>query len=262
MKINPRNIYYIFDQPVQYKALTLYPVRIKDYIIFQGLASCLSLEKNSIKDPVQAVKAISMSYLQYMFLVSDSENNIIQLFVGLMALVLGKKDDKDFEIKYWNDGTGGLFLDIDGNTYDSYDVDVLREIISEQNMYELPDETIQKEVREKIEEARKYREKLNKSGVASMEDQIIALSLYSGWDLEKIYGMTIRKFLLSIRRANHMIHSNIYLTASMSGFVTFKNKSALRGWLADLEDDDRNSDVTISLESVQNKVNFNEAMEK
>ena len=127
---------------------------------------------------------------------------------------------------------------------------------------DLPDESIQKDVRDKMEEARKFKQKVNGSKIASFEEQLLALSLYSGIELEKIHQMSFRKFMMAIKRVNHMIMSNIYLTASMSGFVTFKDKSVLKGWLADISDYDKNKDVLMSIESVQNKINMEDAKNK
>jgi hypothetical protein len=124
---------------------------------------------------------------------------------------------------------------------------------------ELPDERIQKTVRDSLEEARRYKEKLLGNKVASLEEQMLALSIYSGWELEKIYNMTIRKFRRAIARANHMVYQQIYQTASMSGFVEFKDKSVLSGWLADIDNNDRYGDVKMSLEELQSKADFSAA---
>jgi hypothetical protein len=253
MTFNPRSMFYIFDDPIEYKGLKLYPVKMRDYFIFHTVAECLMLEKNSIRDPIEAMKAIQMTYLEYMFHV-DEDKRLIGLFVGLIALVTGNKDNQSFEIYYGKGEDNRPFFRIGDKIFNSQDFDNLREIISEQNMIDLPDETIQKDVREKMEEARRFKERINKSKVASLEDQMVAISLYSGLEMDKIYDMTIRKFFLSVRRANHMIMSNIYLTASMSGMVTFKDKSVLKGWLADLEETDKYADVTMSLDSIRNKV--------
>ena len=251
--------YYVFDDAIPYKGLLLYPVKIRDYMLFLSLASCLMLEKNSVKDPVLAAKAISMTYLEYMFSISIEDKTLIELFVGLMALVLGKKDDAKFEISFYTGEEGRPLFKIDDKTYDSKDFDQLREVIAEQNSLELPNEKQQKEVRDSIEAARKFKQRISGSKVASFEEQLIALSLYSGWELDKIYNMTIRKFISSISRANHMIMSNIYLTASLSGFVTFKNPDVLKGWLADLTVENKDADVTMSVESLQSKISFEDA---
>ena len=254
--------YLVFDEAIPYKSLLLHPVRIRDYYDFLYLATCLMLEKNSIRDPIMAVKAISMSYLEYMYEISSKDNNFISLFVGLMAIILNRKDDKDFEIRFYYDENKKPLFKIDNEIFNSEDFDNLRQIIAEQNSLELPDETVQKDVRDKIEEARLFKQRVNHSKTASFEEQVIALGLYSGWDLDKIYNLTVRKFIMGIQRANQMIMSNIYLTASMSGMVTFKNKDVLRGWLADLTNDGKYDDVMMSVESVQNKISGEEAKQK
>lgn len=249
--------YFVFDEPIPYKSLLLYPVRIRDYYDFLYLATCLMLEKNSIRDPIMAVKAISMSYLEYMYEISGKDNNFISLFVGLMAIVLNRKDDKDFEIRFYYDENKKPLFKIDNEVFNSEDFDNLRQIIAEQNSLDLPDERIQKDVRDALEEAQRFKQKISNSKTANFEEQLIALALYSGWALDKIYELTVRKFIMSIQRANHMIMSNIYLTASMSGFVTFKDKSILRGWLADTSISDKYSDVKITREELSNKISGN-----
>lgn len=255
-----REIFYTFDKSVPYKSLMIHPIRIQDYYEFLFCIPCLMLEKNSIKDPQMAIKAISMSYLQYMYEVSSRENNYIQLFDGLLRLVLRIKEEKT--IKYEYDKNGSPYFMIDDKNYYSEDFDEIRKIISEQNMIDLPDERIQKNVRDSLEEARRFKQKLNKNKVASFEEQMMALATYTGWSLDEIYNMTYRKFVLAIRRANQIIMSNIYLTASMSGFVSFKDKSVLKSWISDINEEDKYADVKMSPEQLQSKANFEEAKKK
>ncbi len=255
-----REIFYTFDKSVPYKSLMIHPIRIQDYYEFLFCIPCLMLEKNSIKDPQMAIKAISMSYLQYMYEVSSQENNYIQLFDGLLRLVLRIKEEKT--IKYEYDKNGSPYFMIDDKKYYSEDFDEIRKIISEQNMIDLPDERIQKNVRDSLDEARRFKQKLNKNKVASFEEQMMALATYTGWSLDEIYNMTYRKFVLAIRRANQIIMSNIYLTASMSGFVSFKDKSVLKSWISDINEEDKYSDVKMSPEQLQSKANFEEAKKK
>lgn len=251
---------YIFDLPVEYKGLVFYPVKLKDYFEFTFLADCLMLEKNSITDPILAMKAISMTYFQYLVSVTDKENMLLLKFDGLLRLVLNKRTEK-FEIRYDADSDGRPIFSIAGIVYNSDDFDQIRELIAEQNYIELPNEKIQKTVRTKLEESMKLKQLTASYKIATLEEQIIALSMYSGVSFEEIYNMSIRKFFMSIRRANHMIMSNIYLTASLSGFVKFKDKSIQKGWLADLEDD-KYADVKIDPNEVRDKVNFKTAQDK
>lgn len=257
-----RDWYYTFDDPVPYKELMIYPIKIRDYFLFSRCASILMLEKNSITDPQLAMKAISMTYLEYLFSVNsqDTSNTILQLFVGLFALILRiDKNDTEFKVEFGTLPDGRPSFKIGGTIYDSSDFDEIKNIIAEQNMLDLPDERIQKNVRDKLEEARRFKEKLSGNKPASFEEQMVALSLYNKVDLEKIYDMTVRKFIMSLRRANHMIMSNIYLTASMSGFVEFKDKSILKTWLVDLNEEDKFGDVKLDPEAVQSKINFEDA---
>lgn len=250
----------MFDLPVEYKNLKLYPITMMDYFEFAYYSDCLMLEKNSISNPELAIKTISMSYLEYLFFSNTDENRLLEKMVNLFRLVL-KRDDT-FEIRYIFDKNGKPLLIIDNYTYNSQDFDELKTLIAEQNDLDLPNEKIQKSVREKLEEARKFKQKINGSKLASLEEQMIALSLFSGISMSEVYKMTIRKFFLSIKRANHMVMSNIYLTASMSGFVSFKDKSILKGWLADITVEDKYADVKVDPDALQKKINFEDAKEK
>lgn len=253
MSNNARVLYYTFDKPVPFKKLLLYPIQLRDYFEFNYMATCLTLEKDL------SIEAITMTYLEYLFHVANEENNLFGLLDGLLRFVLNKKDEADFEIKYGKSEDGRPLLGIEGEIYNSDDFDMMREIIVEQNYLVVPDPMIQKNVRDAMAEARAWKARLNQTTVASLEDQILALSLFSGLSLDEIYNLTIRKFVKSIRRANHMIHQNIYLQASVSGMVTFKDKKILTGWLAEIEDDDRNSDVTMDLDSLSGKADFSSA---
>ncbi|SRR5258706_16136847 len=251
MAFNARDRYYLYDLPVPYKGLEIYPARMKDYLIFQTLAQCLMIEKNSIPDK----KIIKMTYLEYLFTFNNDENNYVALFDLLLKFVL--KKENNYEINYMLKDNRPIF-EIDGQVYDSADFEILREIIAEQNYIELTDETIQKSVRDKMEETRRYRQKISGDKMASLEDQIVAVAVYTGWELEKIYELTIRKFMKALMRANQIIMSNIYLTASMSGMVEFKDKSVLKSWLTDLDNNDKFKD-TVSVEEIQSKVDFSSA---
>src|SRR5258706_2368079 len=250
MKLNPRDIYYLYDNPVPYKELKLYPIHMRDYLTFNVLVQCLMLEKNSVPD----VKIISMTYLEYLFHIAATDIDYFSYLDGLLRLVLNKKDEKEFSIKYGTLEKRPVF-EIDEQVYNSDDFDVIREIIAEQNYIDLPDEMIQKSVRDKLDETRRFKQKLSGDKMASLEDQMIALSVYTGWELDKIYDMTIRKFFKALRRANQIIMSTIYIGASMSGFVEFKDKSVLKSWLTEL-DTDAFDGLTTSVEKLQGPVDF------
>jgi len=254
--------YTTYDLPIPYKSLLIYPVTVKDYLLFSIFSQCLLIEKNTIPDP----KIITMTELEYIFYLANQKeehaHNILW-FDRLLALCL--KDDKSFEdieksIKRYNyDEKGKPYFEIGETKYNAKDFLKIKEIIAEQNELELPDENISKEVRDKMEEAKRYREKMSKSVPATLEDYLVSLSIATGWSLDYIYSMTIRKFFSSLKRMDSFVHYKIYLTASLSGFVEFKDKSFIKHWLDGLEKKGKYQDVSVDLDSVQEKLSFESA---
>lgn len=250
-------VYYTFDQPVPYKGLLFYPVKMRDYFIFSVTLSSLMLEKTSDPDPL---KTIPMTYLQYLFYKNNSENKLIFMLDGLLRICLRKIESKNFEIKYaQNRDSGKPEIIISGKAYTSNDFDKIRELIAKQNGISLPNERIQKNVRDAMEQARKYKQKISGNKIADLEDQMIALSVYTGLPIDTIYEMTVRKFKRYIERADHMMRQEAYLSAEMSGMVTFKDKNTIKSWLADIEKEEEYADVSMDLDSLKSKVDFSEA---
>jgi|WetSurSiteA1Bulk_404760.scaffolds.fasta_scaffold00043_12 hypothetical protein len=254
--------YYVtYDLPVPYKNIELYPVTVKDYLLFNVYAQCLNMDKNSIPDP----NIISMTDLEYIFylLDKDLEKPYLLWFDRLLSLCLKDESFKEIEKSIsrfnYDDETKKPFFTIKEDKYNSEDFEKMKEIIAKQNLVELIDENISKEVRDSLEKAKEYKRKISGIKPASFEDYIISLSTVTGWTFDYIYSMTIRKFLKSIRRLDNFIHYKIYLSASMSGMVEFKDKSFIIHWLSSIDDEDIYNDVSIDLEEIQEKVSFESA---
>lgn len=255
--------YLALDLPVPYKGLNIYPIYLKDYYSFYLNLQCLLVEKNNIPD----AKIISMTDLEYIYYATTEDvinTPYLIWFDRLLSLCI--KDDPSFEKleesikRYTVDEKGKPFFKIGEIQYDSSDFLEIKKIICEQNLVELPDQSISKEVRDDIEKARAYKNKMvggYKTG--TFEDYIIALSISTGWTMEYIRELTLRKFTKSIRRMDNLIHYKIYLAASMSGMVEFKDKSFIKHWLVDLEETHGYDDVTMSLEDAKNKISFESA---
>jgi hypothetical protein len=258
--------YLYYDLPVPYKKIKIYPVTVKDYLLFNAYSSCLLLDKNSIPD----VKAISMNNLEYIFYCAYKENKKEEYLVSLdRILSMCLKEDKTFEninesIKRYrrDEKTGKPFFVIEEERYLSEDFEEIKKIICQQNLVEIPDETISKEVRDSLEKARKYKEKLSGNKTGSFEDYIVSLSMATGWQLEYIYSMPVRKFIKAIRRMDNFIHYKIFLAASLSGMVEFKDKSVIKHWLSDIENDDKYKDVSVDLDTMSDKISLESAKAK
>jgi len=254
--------YTTYDMPVPYKNLNLYPICVVDYVRFNIYSSCFLLEKNYIKD----IKIISMTELEYIYSLAEQDteaNPYLIFFDRLLSLCL--KEDESFEnieksiTRYKYDEKNKPYFEIGGERYTSKDFDTIRDIVCEQNMVELPDYSIQKEVRDSLEEAQRYKNRVSGVKPASFEDYIISLATVTGWTMDYIHSLTIRKFIKSVQRLDNLIHYKIYLTASMSGLVEFKDKSFIKHWLTSIEDKDRYSDVSLDYDALKSKISLESA---
>jgi len=254
--------YTTFDLPIPYRNILLYPVSVKDYMFFNACAQCLSLDKNSVPDS----KIIMMSNLEYIFHTAQIDveaKPFLIWFDRLLSLCL--KNDTSFlnveeSIKRYayNEKQKPIFT-IGKEIYTSKDFEELKSIICEQNLYDLPDENISKEVRESLEKAQEYKNKVSGAKPGTLEDYIVSLSGITGWSFEYIYNMSIRKFVIAIRRFDNLIHYKIYLSASMSGMVEFKDKSFIKHWLTNLEEKDKYDSVSMDLDTIQDKISLESA---
>ena len=61
--------FFMYDEPVPYKNLMIYPAIMKEYISFFTCVDCLMINKNIIPD----IKVIKMSYLDYLFYLSEQK---------------------------------------------------------------------------------------------------------------------------------------------------------------------------------------------
>jgi hemerythrin superfamily protein len=259
------NYYIAFDLPVPYKNIMIYPATVKDYMLFTTCTGCLSLDKNSIPD----AKILTMTDLEYLFYCFQDEGKkepYLLWFDRLLSICL--RDDKSFENieesmkRYKYDQKGKPFFTIGDETYTFKDFAELKKIICLQNLVELPDENISKEVRDSLEKAKDYKSRISGTKPASLEDYIISLSIVTGWTFDYIYTLSIRKFTKSLRRLDNYIHYKIYLSATMSGMAHFEDTSFIKHWLSDIEEEDKYGDVSVDLSSIQSKVSLESAKPK
>lgn len=225
--------YMIFDDPVPYKSLNIYPCVMREYKDLQIYSSCLLLDKNSIPD----VDIISMTYLDYLIHLNKQEAPFLMLFAKLLELVLHipeKEEGEEYFVKFLTKSGKSVFV-IDEVEYTSNDFDEIKQIIAKQNDIELIDDSIDKEIRDKMRKSDELRAKTNSFKICNLEDQCVCISIATGIPLNHIYDLTIRKFKKMLSRVDTLIHYKIYQTAVMSGMV--KTKSKIQHWMRDLESD-------------------------
>lgn len=237
-----------FDEPIPYKELLIYPVTMENYIDFHWCVNCLLLDKNSIPDP----KVISMSYLQFLYFISQQEElPYLYMLKSLLCIVL--KIDEEEQFKFYLKDNKPYFK-IKDIEYNSEDFDAIVKIIMEQNCISPIDNTIQKEIRDALEEAEKYKQRQNSYKICSLEEQMICVMISTSLSLNEIYKLTIRKFEKILKRVDAKMHYQIYLSASLSGMVKFEKENAIQHWMRDLSSDDRYSDVKVDMDEMRNKI--------
>ncbi len=239
--------FLIYDKPIPYKDLLIYPVTVDNYISFHFYSLCLSLDKNSVPDPA----VISMSYLEFLYYTSTTaEIPYLYMFKELLKMVLHINKDEAFHFAMSEKGKA--YFTINGVKYTSDDADKIIDIIMTQNLIEHIDDSIQKEVRDEMEKAEMY--KRNQYKMCSFEDQCVCILISTSLRFEDIYKLTIRKFSKILERVDHKLHYEIYLSAQMSGMVQFKDESKLKPWLADLSNNDKYADVKVDAEQMHKTI--------
>ncbi len=226
--------FFTYDEPIPLNGLFLYPVKMRQYINFHKNIDCLLYNKNRIPDP----RFISMSYLEFISIISSVENNTLLKLENILYLCFNLNRER-FYIDYDQDERGKpLFFikEYKKNPENEDDWEILnewmftykdfkliREIICEQNSIELPNEKIDPKVEKALLEAQELINKQNNyQKISSLEKQMISVWLNSCSNWDQIFNLSIRKFVLALEMKDKELHYQIYKTASMNGFVEFK----------------------------------------
>ena len=104
--------------------------------------------------------------------------------------------------------------------------------------------------------AKELKMRQNNNKICSLEEQMVCVLVSSNLKLEEIYNLTIRKFSKILQRADYKLHYQIYMTASTSGFVEFKDKSLLKHWMSSLDSEDNFADVKVEQDALEQKINL------
>lgn len=240
----------IYNDPIQYNEhITLYPVTMKDIIMFQTLSSSITVRKNSIFHSKKIIKMTYLGFLFYSFGNVDLENeyHISGLSQYLIyAVQMLQLCCKNQEVKI---SQAGIFIN---NTILTPEVfDDLRRIIIIQNDIDFDiDEFLNYDTEQRLLKAQKD---LNKSEVkASIEDYIDSLVIAMHTTEEHIRNMTIRKFWRYIKRYQLYEEYNIAKTGECSGMVTFKEP--IEYWMVALADKDKYKDLKTDENSIKGKI--------
>lgn len=252
MKISKDTLlsYLIYNDPFRYNEhITLYPVTMKDIILFQSLTCSITVRKNSI---FHSKKIIKMDYLNFLFFALgnielEKEYSIIGLSQYLiLTLQLLQLCCQNQEVKITQEG-----LSINNEIITPEVFEDLRRIIIIQNDIDFDiDEFLNYDTEQRLLKAQKD---LNKDEIkATVEDYIDSLIIAMSTTEEYVKNMSIRKFWRYIKR--YQLHEGytIAKTGECSGMVSFKEP--IKHWMISLEDDDKYKNLKTDENSLKGKL--------
>ena len=202
-------LYFQNDEPCPYQLgcgynINIYPIKVKDWGIYERSIGILQIEKNKIND----IRVIQMSYLEFLYTLCNGEKgedyeiplaNIIKysLREDRASLIIHKEKpmlvllDKQDKIKGYI-------------THKEFDD--IKKIILYQNIYDYNDIYVDDEVRQLYDDY--YRIKYKDSKTPTLEEQKTYVLAKCGFDMQQINNMTYRMFS---QVYNHCIGDILYI---------------------------------------------------
>lgn len=186
-------LYFANDEPCPYQLkdntiIYIYPIKVKDWYIFNASLSILQIDKNKIND----IQIIQMSYLEFLCkkALNDDINrqkllNIFNYSINEDNICLGKYNNRDVLIICDKDNKQKYFIT-------SKEFDEISKIILFQNIKDYDDRYVDEDVRELMEEY--YKMKYQDSKVPTLEEQKTYTIAKTGLSMNEINNMTYRTF--------------------------------------------------------------------
>lgn len=244
--------YLMFNQEIKYtKNISLFPVKMKDYILFQTLIPSITIRKNST---FRDKKIIKMSYMDFLFYASihqdlDIEYNMSQLhnyYAYAIRLFMLCCNTQDVRVDVVTNS-----LQINGDKITQQMFDDIRRIIIIQNDVDFDvDEFINYDTEQKLIQSQKINDK--NADKSDIEDYIDSLVIAMKITEEQVMNMSIRKFWRYIKRYNLHESYTIAKTGECSGMVKFKDP--IKHWMTSLDVEDKYEHLKLDEKSLKEKI--------
>lgn len=248
------NRFSAIDEPVPYKGLSIYPIKVREYYNFGVSYDILCIEKNDIPD----IEIIQMSYLEFLYkkmfqdeTIIDKKENLtaamfnMSKFYTVLSLCL-KVDFKDIECVEVEHKPKVI---ISGIEFDSKEFDEIRKIILHQNIHDYCDDYIDPDMRKAIDEY--YSIKNRDLVMPELEDEMASLTAMTGVCKKDILDMTYREYKKVFHAALDRMDYQMAKTAELSGNVKFDKP--IDHWVYKRKKN-RYEDAFTSADGVKNKV--------
>lgn len=244
----------LFNREIKYNDyITLYPIRMKDILIFQQCQTALILRKDSIFQEKEIIKMQYLDFIKYAYknyslaqqynlpflpMYYDYILQLLKIACGEGSKIVYDQNNLDFAI---ND----FFI-----TSDVFDE--LHRIILIQNDIDFDlDEFMNIDTLKSLEKAKEFEAKKNKES-ADIEDYIDSLVVALKVTEDYVSNLTIRKFWRYIKRINKHEEYQSCRSAQMSGMVTFKEP--IQHWMTSIEVTDKYKDLKTDEEILRSKI--------
>lgn len=239
-----------FDEPIKFAQFKLHPIPLKKYFDFLFASSILTIKKDRISD----AKIISMSYMEYICFLLFQEKDLdisekmclTQLYI-LLKLVL-QEEIKNLSIV--PDKHGKSCIALNNYVFGHKEFDEFKDIILYQNLPGYTGIELNPILEEEIKTADRLRS--GNAEMASLEKQMLSMTVGTGYTLSEIKELTIRKFFLLEKQKDKEISYKLNKSASMSGFVKFEG--TIPHYLEE-DSGDPLQDKLISYQSLKAKMN-------
>lgn len=242
----------IYNKPFQYNdQIILYPVKMKDIVLFQMLSQSITLRKNSVFHNKSIIK---MSYLEFLFYCFQKKELEQEYAIDglanyiLLAIELIKLCCQDAKVTV-DQRTGNLYINETLITPQVFDD--LRRIIIIQNDIDFDvDDFLNYDTEKRLLKARNDISKTEEK--ANIEDYIDSLVIAMNTTEERIMNMTVRKFWRYIKR--YQLHEGytIAKTGECSGMISFKEP--IKHWMVSLDESDKYKDLKADENSLKGKI--------
>ena len=257
-KENLNECLFAISNPVTYKGLKLYPIKVKYYQFFHIVSSVFSMTKYDSG----LVECMGMNMLQFLFYQNPEKGvdnasvalPLLQILLEMCLRIPSQDENGNDNIIFWKDGKK-CFIKIMGEDYDWKDYEEIRTIIAEQNSIELIDYNIHPDIRKLIEEKKKFRAQSAENKVGTFEELIDSIMLASGQDEDKILNLTIRRFINLIQRYDIMLSYELY--TQLSPYLDKKDKKGVVRWNGAVKKDNDYKSHLVKASDLEKKIKQN-----
>ena len=256
VEINKQSLFpfLIYNKEIKYNEhITLFPIKMKDIILFQQYQDALILRKDSIFQEKQIIKMEYLDFIKYACrneeLATKYNIPLLPFYYDFIIRILQHTCGENADIKYDKDNYDFYINDfkITNEVFDD-----LRKIIIIQNDIDFDiDEFMNIDTIKALEKARDFETKKNKEK-ANIEDYIDSLVIDMKVTEEYIENLTIRKFWRYIKRINKHDEYKAYRNGQMSGMVTFKEP--LQHWMTSIEVSDKYENLKTDEDELRSKI--------